>query len=340
MSASRKSGKKPGVYLLLGPENGQKQEFIDQLTKKIASESGEKPEEYRYYPFKLEFLDVVSTLRNTSLFAAHRIVFLNQVHDVKNKTDCEILSEYCKRPVSDATLIMLSDLYQIDKRLDSVVPKEQKRVFWELFENQKQSWISNYFRSAGITITAEAVDLLLEHVENNTQELKQVCERLALFLKDEKTISEDLVEDLVYHSREENVFTLFDRIAQGSFSSSLEILQNLRHSGATDPSQLLGGLLWQFRRLLTVRRMIDARYSLDDAYRKLKIRGKKNQRVYAVACDVYTAGQLERIFTLFSEYETQLRSNSGNMQDIYLKLFLYDVVLKKGTTAIIATPDY
>ena len=334
MQGSKTTGTASGVYLLLGPENGQKQEFLDQIRKKLTGAAGEKPEEYRYYPFKTEFQEVVSTLRNTSLFSKHRMVLLNHAHEVKNRADCEIIAEYIQKPANDATLILLSDQYQIDKRIDSAVPKDRRKVFWELFDNQKRSWITSFFRSVGITITPEAVELLLELVENDTHELKQVCDRLALFLKDEEFLTEENVEELVYHSKEESVFSLFEKIASGNLLASLEILQSLELSGLAEPSQLLGGLLWQFRKLLAARRMVDSRYSLEDAYRKLNIRSKKNQRVYAAACETYATSQLESILSLFSEYETQLRSNSGNIQDIYLKLFLYDIVMKKGDTAL------
>ncbi len=238
-----------GIYLLLGPENGQKIESLAGLRKRITAAAKEAPEEHRYYPFKAEYLDLVAILRNTSLFSRHRLVILNQAHELKNRADVDILRDYCSRPADDATFVMVSDLYQIDRRIADKVPKENRKVFWELFDNQKRAWISGFFQNAGYSIDTEAVELMLELVENDTQDLKRECERLALFLADGGRITVDQVEELIYHSKSESVFTLFDKMAQGDFAASLEILQSIKLAGDGDPAKVLGGLVWQLRRL-------------------------------------------------------------------------------------------
>ena len=55
-----------GVYLLLGPENGQKDEFLDQLREKIGTATGQPPEEYRFYPFSADYTEAVAILRNNA----------------------------------------------------------------------------------------------------------------------------------------------------------------------------------------------------------------------------------------------------------------------------------
>jgi DNA polymerase-3 subunit delta len=65
----------------------------------------------------------------------------------------------------------------VDKRIERLVPKENKVIFWELFESQKQGWVNNFFRARGLSVEPEAVDFLLDMVENNTRELQAICER-------------------------------------------------------------------------------------------------------------------------------------------------------------------
>jgi DNA polymerase III subunit delta len=318
------------IYLLLGPENGQKSDFIADLKKRITAAAKEAPEEHRYYPFKAEYRDLVAVLRNTSLFSRHRLVILNQAHEVKTRADVDILTEYCSRPADDATFVMVSDLYQIDRRIAATVPKDNKKVFWELFENQKRAWISSFFQKASLSIDTDAVELILELVENDTQDLKQECERLALFLADAQRITVDNVEELTYHSKSESVFTLFDRMAQGDFPASLEILQSIKLSGEGDPAKIFGGLVWQIRRLLGMRRLIDKGHGAEDALRKLNIRGKKNQRTYSQGCSNFDTPSLERILSLVASYESAIRTGKSDLHDTYLQKFIFDAVVKKG----------
>ena len=322
-----------GVYLLLGPENGRKDEFLDKLRKDILERTGEPPEEYRFYPFKPEYPGLVAILRNNALFSKHRIVILSEAHEVKNKADIDVLKSYCNQPAEDATFIMMSDQYRIDKRLSETVSKESIKVFWELFENRKHAWIIDYFKKAGFAVEKEAVTLLLELVENDTRDLKRECERLILFLEGSEVVTAGKVEELIYHSKAESVFTLFDQIAGGDFPGALEVLQSLRLSGEGDPGQILGGLVWQFRRLLSMKRLVDRRHGYEDALRKANIRGKKNGRIYTAACERYSHHDLENILALVASYEADFRSGLADLRDIGLELFLYDIVVKKGKSS-------
>ncbi len=323
----------PGVYLLLGPENGQKDDFVDQLREKITTGSGDSPEEYRFYPFNADYAAVVAILRNNALFSTHRLVILSDAHEIKRAADIDILTGYCRRPVEDATLVMLSDQYRVEKKLSDTVPKSNIKIFWELFENKKQTWIIEYFKKAGFAVETEAVNLLLELVENDTRDLKRECERLVLFMKGRDTITADEVDELIYHSKEESVFTLFDHLAAGDFQGSLDILQSLTLSGTADPAQILGGLAWQFRRLLSVKWYVNNRHSYEEALKKANIRGKKNGQTYSQACRIYSTEELDGILALIADYEADFRSGLADLQDTALQLLLYDVVIKKGRSS-------
>jgi DNA polymerase III subunit delta len=320
----------PNIYLLLGPEIGLKKEFVDRISKQIEKEKGEKPEIHKFYPFKAECRELVSVLQNTSLFSRHRLVILNQAHEIKKKADVQMLAEYCTSPADDATLIMMSDTYQVDRRLSDKVPKNNRQVFWELFENKKREWIHSYFKKAGFGIEKDAVELLLELVENDTEDLRRECERLALYLVGETLVTEEKVEEVIYHSKAENIFTLFDRMACGNLNASLEILQSIKLSGDADPGKILGGLIWQFRRVLSVKNLLDQHIGREDAFRQLKIKGKKNQRTLISGCETYSAKQLQSILSLIANCEADLRSGSADLQSTYLQKFIFDAVKKKG----------
>lgn len=322
--------KPAGVHVLLGPENGQKQDFLATLRKQIQDSTKEAPEEHRIYPDKIDVSDVVSLLQNTSLFAQHKLVVLADAQEYKRKAEVDPLVEYLEHPNPDATLVFLSDGYSLDRRLEKVIPKSQRKVFWELYENQKRDWLRKYFQEQRISLDPDAAALILDMVDNDTQDLRRECEKLAVYFGPDTTIDEDAVERLIYHSKEENVFTLFERIVSRDFEASLETLQTILLAGGSDSVQLLGGLLWQFRRLLGLARLQKLQYGMDEAYRHLNIRGKKNQKTYAVGIRSYSVEDLERIISLIARYEALLRSVRGEMQRILVQLFLFQVVVKRG----------
>lgn len=318
------SSKQPApAYLLLGPEVGQKQEFIDKIRKALETSLGEPPEFFRYYPYETDLSEILSHIRNGSLFSPHKLVLLNNVEAVTKKKDLDLLKDYCRQPSQEATLLLISDEFKVQKSLMEVFPGQRKKVFWELFENQKQSWITRFFRRRGHPIPGETVDLLLELVENNTEQLQLACSNLLHFLKEGQPVTEDIVETYVFHSREENVFTLFDSFCRRDLPGSLEILKKILLSPGQEPVGILGGLIWQLRRLHAARKLTDQGKPLQQVFSTLFIRSKKNQSILARGLKNYTAAELENLLSETADLDADLRGGHKTMQETRLQLFLF-----------------
>jgi DNA polymerase-3 subunit delta len=317
------------VYLLLGPEEGQKNEFITAAIDSYRKKAGEEPEIYRYYPYETDIGEVISVIRNGSLFSSYKFVILRNIEDLK-APDLKELSSYLASPEKSATLFLATSAYRPQKTVQNHivkrVPKDQQKTFFELFENKKREWLINYFRSAGITVDTEAVALLLELVENNTLEMKSAADRLIFYFGSGADLDADAVEEFIYHSKEENVFSLFAKIVTRDFSSSLETLRTIVHSGGSNPVQLIAGLVWQFRRLLKLSRLLDLRYDPQEACRNVPLYGKRNQNTYLQGRKHFDTEELQRILSLLARYDAALREQSGDVQEILLDMCLYHIL--------------
>jgi DNA polymerase-3 subunit delta len=313
------------VYLLLGPEEGEKNAFISSTIQAYRDSSGEEPEIYRYYPYDTDISELISIIRNGSLFASYKFITLRNIEDIKGG-ELKKLNEYLEQPEKQATLFLVSGEYRPQNSLLKKVPKQQQKMFFELFENKKRDWLNRYFRSAGIGVDGDAVELLLELVENNTLEMKQAADRLILYFGRGNTLGADDVEEFIYHSKEENVFTLFGKLVTRDFPSSLETMRTILQSGGSGGIQLIGGLVWQFRRLLKLSRLTDRHYSEQEALGKVPIRGKRNQNTYLTGNRSFSTLELQRIISLLAEYDAALRQQSGDVQEILLDMCLYHLL--------------
>ncbi len=315
------------LYLLVGPEEGEKRQFIQETIERYRKSSGEDAELHRFYAGQTDTNEIVSLLKNGSLFAAYKFVIFNGIDGLK-KGEVKSLVEYAKKPESSATLFLLSEEYKVAPSLEKAVPKQRKKIFFELFEDRKRDWLIRYFRSNGIDIEEEGIEVLLELVENNTLEMKIAADRLILFFGENKTISADEVDEFIYHSKEENVFTLFAELVKRDFSGSLEIIRKILLSGNTSGVQILGGLLWQFRRLLTLSKLFDRHYSREDAFREAGIRGKRNQQNYLLGCRNYSSLELKRAVSLIAEYDGLVRRHPGDLGPLLLDIFLFKITYR------------
>ena len=338
---ARKDREAP-AWLLLGPEEGEKSAFVEKIRSGLAA-GGEPPEVHRFYAGESSMTDVVRSLRNLSLFSRHRMVIVSDAEQIKGTEDVGALVEYLSSPAGDATLVLLSSGFsgEIDRKIagDSrrktpgAVPPEHQKIFWELFDNQKQGWVSSFFRQRSITIAADAVDYLLDMVENNTRDMRVECERLAQFFGPGAALTLEGVEHYIYHSKEENVFTLFDRICGGELALAEEVLDRILLSREAEATQLVAGLLMQFRRLAGYQRMREANYESGEAFQKLRIFSKRNQKTYAEGNRRFTGEDLTVIIQLLVEFDARFRSVKADLHELLLRLLVYYLVAKSGRGA-------
>jgi DNA polymerase-3 subunit delta len=199
-----------------------------------------------------------------------------------------------------------------------------------MFENQKIDWIKDFFKKRGIEIDQEAVLFILEMIRNNTKDLKQECGRLADFFGEGANLRVETIEKYLYHSKEENVFSLFERIAARDLSASEEVLAKILLSRESHPASLLTGLLWQFRNLMKMKALLSQNYSAAEAFTQLHIRSKKSQRIYEEANRRYSLEETRLLIRLVHDFEIRVRNANHEISALLLQLFVYYAVQRGG----------
>jgi DNA polymerase-3 subunit delta len=320
------------AYLLLGPEQGEKAREVQRIRELSSKQAaGTEVEEHRFYAFETPVQEALSLLRSGSLFAGHNLVIIHGVEQIKRKEDLDLLEGYLDHPSDSGTLVLVSDEFRIKdprsrKDWTKRIPEDNRKIFWEMFENQKRDWLNTFFRRQRVDVDEDAVELILELVDNNTLDLKRAAGRLALFIGEDNRLTADEVETYLYHSKEENVFTLFAKIVTRDFPSSLETMRTIVDSGSSGAIQILAGLVWQFRRLLKLSRLMDRRYGSEEACRAVPLYGKRNQQTYLTGAQNFSTEELQRIISMLARYDAAIREQSGDVQELLLDMCLYHLL--------------
>lgn len=328
------------AYLLLGPETGEKELKLKEIRNNLRKQVGSELEMHRFYPFETENGEIFAALNNNSLFSEHRLVILSQA-ELMNASLSGAIADYLSHPTDTATLVIISAENSIAPKIMKAVPKENTKIFYELFDNQKADWVRTYFRRFGLSITSDGVDLLLELVENNTQELRTICSQLTLFWQTgEKTrpITEEDIQTYIHHSREEDAFTLFPAIAKGELKQSLDMVHVILGSGDSSAGILLvSGLLWQFRRLLSIQEQRGKGASEYEAFNGAKVLGKasairnpRDKTTYHDAVANYDLDQCRAIITVIADTDLAVKESGSEMVPLMLEKMLYRIIVRKG----------
>jgi DNA polymerase-3 subunit delta len=251
-------------------------------------------------------------------------VILSNAEAIKGQGDAALLADYCGSPSADATLFLLSDqIGEVSSRIAKAVPKERQKIFWEMFEGRKVEWVRAFFRKRRIEIDQGAVDFILEMVENNTHDLDVECGRLADYFASEGRLGLEQVQTYLYHSREENVFTLFERLAERDFAGCQEVLDKILLARESEPFAILGGLLWQVRKLAALHELVAESYSPEEALVRLNVRSKRSQKVYLEASRGFSRAETEGLIVLIADTDRRIRTGRSETHRLLLELFLY-----------------
>ena len=205
------------LWLFTGPELGERSDALEALRKSAEKKYGQL-DNHLFYAADTSISVVLDAVQNGSLFAEARFAVVRNAEAIKKKEDIQALTQWVEQtPAEDgAFLVLISDVIGIDKKIEALVPKDHKKIFWELFENKKQEWIRRFFAQSKIGIEQEAIDVLLELVENNTEALKTTCTHISLFFEPGTTLTAETVEHLLAHNKEETPFTLFDALSNAN----------------------------------------------------------------------------------------------------------------------------
>ncbi|MBR6216559.1 MAG: DNA polymerase III subunit delta [Spirochaetaceae bacterium] len=322
------------LYLFTGPEVGERSDAVNELFRMYEKKLG-TVELHRFYASETSIADVISLLMNGSLFASFRFVVLNNAEAVKKKEDIELISEWLASNDGNSALVLLSDEISVEKKLENLVPKENKKIFWELFQDKKESWVRSLFQRNGFRITDDAIEAVLELCENDTASLKRECGRFFVCFEKDHVISAGDVENLLSHNREENAFTLFDAMTEQCppaerLENSLDILQKIRLSKESDAIKIIAGLTYSYRKLLTWISL--AENGIYDNF-QLKIKGfgsKKMQDEYRRAARLWNKDDTAQILALLAKTDISLRSGGAAFEDTLLQMLVYSIVIKNG----------
>jgi DNA polymerase-3 subunit delta len=317
---------KGSCLLFLGPEFGEKQDAINGIREGLRKKYGTSPEETSFYAGETPVTDMVSILRNGSLFSDVRLIFIKNAELIKKKEDTELLAAYMESPLEDTTLILISDTAGLDKGLEKTVPREAKRIFWELFENRKTEWVVSFFRRQDYRIDEAGIEAILEMVENNTDSLRRECSRLMLFVGKDKVLGAKDVEKWLSHTREESAFTLFSRIAGGDLSRSIETLRTLLAAKET-PQAILAGLTWCYRKLRDYISLVESGIHDEFEFKKIGLASSFARRDYAAAAKRYSASAAAAGLALIAEFDILIRSAGSAPEAVLMDLLVYKLIL-------------
>lgn len=275
-------GRVAPVYLLWGDDRAALEAVLGALRDAVLRPGGVSTgmEAFNHEQFDAPYVgaaaEVLNACAQIPMMAPRRLVELSSPEDfgrhkraeeldgdakpLESKRDDAIdaLIGYFDAPNPSTVLILTSSgitgtsrLVKAAKNSSNVV----ERKFEPVGDGEAVAELLGEARRLGISISSAGAQALVSAVGPSLSELVPALER-AVAYSDGERVERVHVEAVVASTREANVFDLTDAIGAGDHVRALEILAQMFHTGEKDAGQanrLLGMLLWQTRRLCTIK---------------------------------------------------------------------------------------
>jgi DNA polymerase-3 subunit delta len=325
-------------FLFIGPDRGRQQAEIQKVTQALKARLKDEPETISYYADQDDIDKLLANLRNGSLFYPHLLAIVNRCESF-TPTEVKKIQAYWQKPNSQCTVIFTSEEYSEVKDKFKFVPKDQMQVFWEVDDKEKPGWLRAYIQRKGGTIESDALELLCELVESDTLSMQRECDTLLIVRPDHKVTLAD-VEAYIFHSREENVYTLFEMVLALDFDAALAALQKIILSQEADPVQVVIGLQWQFRNLLALKRKAGRGPAPREMMYEFRIRQPRSQQIHNKALREWELEDIEKRLHALSVYDLQVRQTRSGMQSVLLELMLHQLINNPAFGALLQEERY
>ncbi len=257
------------LYLIYGIEDY----IIDEAIKKIITDNNIIDDNIIKYnldevnvSLALEEASTVSMFDSKKLVICEGCTFLTGENKKEINHDIDSLIKYINNPFTDVFLVFvvrkekLDDRKKIVKELkkNSTVIEAQKKENYNL-----NNYIIDYVNKNGYNMSKNACIKLIERAGSNLSNLISECDKIFLYKDDEKNITEEDIENLVFKNIEDNIFELTNAVMNKDKKKIINIYKDLILMGEEE-IKLIVMLANQFRMILQVKLMVKNGYKERD----------------------------------------------------------------------------
>lgn len=265
------------VYLITGEEPLLVQEVGDQL-RSAAKEQQYLERELFHVDASFKWDDIIAAGNELSLFAEKKIIEIRMTNKI-NAAGQKALIEAAENPNPDNVILIFAGKIESasmkTKWFKTLEAASVHIQIWPLESNRFPQWIQGRVKQHGLSISNDALSVLVDKVDGNLLAAQQEVQKLALLVPEAtKEIDEDLVLQSVSDSSRYDVFDLSAACLQGNSQKALKVLSNLRGEGL-EPPIIIWALSKDLRSLSIISSQLNHGQQAAQVFRKQGIWGKR-----------------------------------------------------------------
>ena len=234
------------AHVFYGAEQFLLQTALDELVSYIAPDGVNSFNLDRVDGNSVNLREIVNLANMLPFFAERKLILVENAHwfatakkqangeeaetpDEKNQVGLEEMLEYLANPSPSTCLVFLAgEKINKNKKLSKAVAKYGVLAeFLPLSNNDAVRWLDTVLSDRGLQMDNEAKRLFLFDCGYSCSFAMRELDKLECYKADDRRITAADVELMVAKNTTANVFQMIDKVAEGNFEKSLELLHQL-----------------------------------------------------------------------------------------------------------------
>ena len=320
-----KQGQFLPVYFLQGDEPYNIDVVADALEAAVLPAAERSFNQTILYGKDVDLPAVLGQARQFPMMAERRLVLVKEAQalpDLELERNWPVLEAYLKKPLASTVLVLCYKHKTLDsrKKLGKLLagpeaPATALMTSKKLYDSAVPQWLAANVRARGLSISGQATALLAEYVGADLARLANEIDKLALHLKPNQPIDEDLVQRLVGISKDYNIFELQKALVQRDVLKANRILTYFAANPKNNPLIPNLTLLFGFFSKLLVLHQAGPNPP-DGVFKSLGLVNSFQQKEYQQALRVYPVAKVMDVIHLLRRADAQSKGiESGSMDE-------------------------
>ena len=252
-------------FLFYGENQGYKNQIIEEKFKRNYKENTFYYEENEILNNKEIFFN---NILSKSFFEDEKLIIINRVTD-KIK---EIIEEIFEKKIQDIVLILNANSLEKKSKIRSLFEKSKDNFCVPFYEDNEQtlsSIVNSFFREKKISISQQAINLIVQRARGDRQNINNELGKIASFMNNKKKIEiKDLLK-LTNLAENYNVSELVDYCLSKNKKKTIHIL-NENNFSLEDCILIIRTFLIKTKRLTRLSEEMNKTKSLEETILKFK----------------------------------------------------------------------
>lgn len=307
------------VYFFYGTETYLMEDLIQTITSKVVGE--ERQDVVTTYSLQeIPIEDVIEDAETFSFFGGKKVIVAkdftaplsSKKKEEKTVHNWNVLETYITNPSEATHLILISEEEKVDarKKITKALQENTVVVNCKPFdEKTMDAWLKMQAERYNITFDDVAKEKLVTKVGTNLFLLVSEMEKLALYVGEGGTVTEQHVDHLTARSLEQDIFSLIDKALKKKLDEAIVIYHDLLKQ-REEPLLILILIARQLRIYYQVKLLSQRSYSQKQIATQLKL----HPYVVKLAMREINRFEEERLLSLLKEVaNTDYAIKSGRM---------------------------